>query len=249
MVKTCDPDYYKWTQWIFIQLFEHFYDTAQDKARPISELLQEFQENGNLNIEAATEQTNLFSAENWRLFSNEEKEDILMNYRLAYRKTGFVNWCEELGTVLANDQVKDGVSERGGYPVVKKAMVQWNLRITAYAERLLKGLENIDWSESLKAIQRNWIGRSEGASVYFDIEGHDLPLEIYTTRPDTIFGATFMVIAPEHPYVGQITSNEQKTAIQEYVQYAKSRSDIDRMADVKHVSGCFYWCICNSSFY
>ena len=239
MVKTCDPKYYKWTQWIFIQLFEHYYDTAENKAKPIAELVQQFEQSGNLHVSAATDQTEIFSGENWNSFHHDQKEEIIMNYRLAYRKTGFVNWCEELGTVLANDQVKDGVSERGGYPVVKKAMIQWNLRITAYAERLLDGLDKIDWSESLKAIQRNWIGRSEGASVCFEIEGHDLPLEIYTTRPDTIFGATFMVIAPEHPYVAEITSDQQQSAIQEYVAYAKGRSDIDRMADVKHVSGCF----------
>ncbi|MEM1328769.1 MAG: leucine--tRNA ligase [Bacteroidota bacterium] len=237
-VKTCDPDYYKWTQWIFTQLFEHYYDLAADKALPISDLVTEFEQNGNAEIQAATTQTEIFSAADWKGMSEKEQRDILMNHRLAYREIGYVNWCEELGTVLANDQVKDGVSERGGHPVVQKAMPQWNLRITAYAERMLDDLNDIDWSNALKTMQRNWIGRSEGAQLFFDIEDRDAQIEIYTTRPDTIFGATYMVLAPEHELVEQLTTEGQRKDIDDYLAYVQSRSEIDRMSD-KQVTGAF----------
>ena len=237
-VKTCDPNYYKWTQWIFTQLFEHYYDLDADKALPIADLVKRFEEEGNKNVNAATSQADVFSKSKWHKMSAKAKSDILMNYRLAYREIGYVNWCEELGTVLANDQVKDGVSERGGFPVVQKAMPQWNLRITAYAERMLKDLEAIDWSNSLKTIQRNWIGRSEGAQMFFDIIGNKEKIEIYTTRPDTIFGATYMVLAPEHPLVAALTTTEQQKEINDYLAYTQSRSEIERMAD-KQVTGAF----------
>lgn len=238
-VRTCDPTYYKWTQWIFLQLFEHYYDLNTEKAVPVKFLVSEFEEKGNKHINAATTQEKIFTAAEWRKLSALEKSDILMNYRLAYRKTGYVWWCEALGTVLANDEVKEGVSERGGHPVEKRPMLQWSLRITAYAERLLNDLDTLDWSESLKTHQRNWIGRSEGATVYFDIAGFSKKLEIFTTRPDTIFGATFMVLAPEHQFVNNITTSEQKEAVKAYLQYTKSRSERDRMAEVKEVTGCF----------
>ncbi|NNE27010.1 MAG: leucine--tRNA ligase [Saprospiraceae bacterium] len=235
---TCDPKYYKWTQWIFTQLFDHYYNLKTDKAESISSLIQIFNSEGNAHIEAATEQETVFTAEEWQAMSAKQRSDILMNYRLAYQKIGYVNWCEELGTVLANDQVKDGVSERGGYPVVQKPMTQWYLRITAYAERLLNGLDNIDWSDSLKTIQRNWIGRSEGASVFFDIKGHDDQIEIFTTRPDTIFGATYMVLAPEHDLVKAITPESHKAEVEKYVAYVQSKSEIERMAE-KKITGAF----------
>jgi leucyl-tRNA synthetase len=236
-VRTCDPSYYKWTQWIFTKFFNHYYDQHEEKAKPIDQLVAHFEKFGNQNLKAANSYKKTFSASEWESFSKVEKAEILMEYRLAYRKVGYVNWCEALGTVLANDQVKDGLSERGGYPVVKKAMTQWYLRITAYAERLLNGLDNIDWSDSLKTIQSNWIGRSEGATVFFDIPTHDTKIEIYTTRPDTIFGATFMVLAPEHPLVEQITTPDKKDEILSYLKYVKSRSERDRLAEVKSVTG------------
>ena len=238
MVKTCDPKYYKWTQWIFTLLFDHYYDTTQDKAVAIEVLIKTFEKDGNRNVKAHTDQANSFSSEEWNSYSNKEKADILMNYRLAYRKVGYVNWCENLGTVLANDQVKDGLSERGGHPVEKKAMTQWYLRITSYAERMLNDLKVLDWSDALKTIQTNWIGRSDGATVYFDIIGSGEKLEIYTTRPDTIFGATFMVLAPEHPLVGTLTTAKQKEEVDQYISYVNSRSEVERMAE-KKVSGVF----------
>lgn len=237
-VNTSDPKYYKWTQSIFLDLFKHYYNNKTNKAAPITELINTFKKEGNANIDAATAQEEVFTAAQWNGYNNKEQDDILMNYRLAYRKMGFVNWCEELGTVLANDEVKDGVSERGGYPVVKKPMRQWALRITAYAERLLTGLEEVDFSEALKMQQRNWIGRSEGASVFFDIQDHDGQIEVFTTRPDTIYGATFMVLAPEHELIDQITTPTQQEAIKEYVSYVNSRSELDRMAE-KKISGAF----------
>lgn len=239
MVKTCDPKYYKWTQWIFTLLFEHYYDTVADKAMPISDLVSQFEKTGNENIKAATSQKVIFSAESWNNKSVAEKSEILMNYRLAYRGIGYVNWCEALGTVLANDQVKDGVSDRGGHPVEKKAMTMWYLRTTAYAERLLNDLDTIQWTDALKSMQRNWIGRSEGATMFFEIEDFDKKLEIFTTRPDTIFGATFMVLAPEHPWVATLTTEAQREEVANYLKYVKSRSDIDRMSEVKEVTGAF----------
>lgn len=238
-VSTCDPKYYKWTQWIFTKLFVHYYDPEIGLAKPIESLVSIFEAEGNESVSAFTDSDEKFTAEEWQGFSAKEQADILMRYRLAYRDVGYVNWCEELGTVLANDQVRDGLSERGGFPVVRKAMTQWYLRITAYADRLLSGLDTIEWSESLKAIQRNWIGRSEGATVFFQIDGHPDQLEIYTTRPDTIFGASFMVLAPEHNLVSKITTADQLAGIEEYRTYVKTRSEIERMADVKTVTGAF----------
>jgi len=237
-IATSDPDYYKWTQWIFIQMFSHYYDTKENKARPVDELILHFNEHGSKGVHAANDLSERFTKEEWQNFSDKKRSDILMHYRLAYIKTGFVNWCEELGTVLANDQIKDGVSERGGYPVVRKAMTQWYLRVTAYADRLLSGLKEIEWPYPLQTMQENWIGKSTGATMFFEIEGHDKSLEIYTTRPDTIFGATFMVLAPEHDWISEITTPEQKDKINDYIEYVKSRSDIQRMAE-KEVSGEF----------
>lgn len=238
-VQTCDPEYYKWTQWIFLQLYQHYYDTAADKALPTTDLVKAFEQSGNADVQAATSQESRFTAEEWSAFSAKEQDDILMNYRLAYRKLTYVNWCEALGTVLANDEVKDGVSERGGHPVERKPMMQWSLRITAYAERLLNDLDTLDWSDAMKAMQRNWIGRSEGAQLFFNVEDREEQIEIYTTRPDTIFGATFMVLAPEHDLVSKITTPEQAKAVEEYLSYVKTRSERDRMSDVKAVTGAF----------
>lgn len=238
-VNTSDPKYYKWTQHIFLKIFGHYYNNETNKASSIESLVAIFEQEGNATVQAASSQETTFTADEWNGYSPKEQDDILMNYRLAYRKVGFVNWCEELGTVLANDEVKDGVSERGGYPVVKKPMRQWALRITAYAERLLDGLEQVDFSEALKTQQRNWIGRSEGAQLFFDVHNSTDKIEVFTTRPDTIFGASFMVLAPEHDLVAQITTEEQKEAIKEYQAYANSRSERDRMADVKTITGAF----------
>jgi leucyl-tRNA synthetase len=237
-VKTCDPNYYKWTQWIFLQLFGHYYDLKEEKARPVEELKEYFTQHGAKDHPAYTEESLNFTAAEWRGFSPKEQDDVLMNVRLAYRKETFVNWCEALGTVLANDEVKDGVSERGGHPVERRPMLQWSLRITAYAERLLNDLEGLDWSDSMKKMQSNWIGRSEGAQVFFPIEGHDSSIEIFTTRPDTIFGATYMVLAPEHDLVAQLTTPDQQGAIDDYLSYVNARSERERMAD-KEVTGAF----------
>ena len=237
-VYTCNPKYYKWTQWIFAELFDHYYDQTTKKATPISELEKEFAANGNLKIKAANSYKGKFTAADWQAMSKIEKADTLMEYRLAYRKIGYVNWCEELGTVLANDQVKDGVSERGGYPVIQKAMKQWYLRITAYADRLLYDLEEIDWTDSLKTIQSNWIGRSEGATMFFDVDGSEEKIEIFTTRPDTIFGATYMVLAPEHDLVAKLTTPDQQQAVADYIAYVNAKSEVERQAE-KEVTGAF----------
>lgn len=237
-VHTSDPKYYRWTQWIFSKLFEHFYDLKSNKAVHIDILIEEFENNGNLNVEAATSEGKKFDSYGWKGMSDQEKNEILMNYRLAYRKVGYVNWCEALGTVLANDEVKDGVSERGGHPVIKKPMNQWSLRITAYAERLLNDMETIEWSESLKTMQRNWIGRSEGLQMFFDLDGLKEKLEIYTTRPDTIFGVTFMVLSPEHPMINVLVTEENKKEAEQYINYAVNRSEIERTSE-KKVTGAF----------
>ena len=239
-VVTSDPAYYKWTQWIFLKMFNHYYCTEANKAQAISTLIAEFEEDGNLKTAAYTDNEKKFTAEEWKSFSEQERSDILMHYRLAYRKVSFVNWCEDLGTVLANDEVINGVSERGGYPVIQKPLLQWSLRITAYAERLLSGITDLDWSESLKAQQENWIGRSQGAKVVFKVEdgSEDHQLEIFTTRPDTIFGVTFMVLAPEHHLVNQIATKEQEQAVRAYQEKAKSKSNVDRQAG-KEISGVF----------
>lgn len=238
-VSTSHPDFYKWTQWIFIQLFEHYYDLEADKALPIAELVTRFETEGNGSLRAVSTQEQVFSAEDWKQMTRVQQHEVLMNYRLAYRKTTFVNWCEALGTVLANDEVKDGVSERGGHPVERKPMLQWSLRITAYAERLLNDLQNLEWSDAMKKMQGNWIGKSTGAQVFFPIRDSKETIEIFTTRPDTIFGATFMVLAPEHDLVSQLTTPECKAEVEAYLDYVKTRSERDRMAEVKEVTGAF----------
>ena len=239
-VRTSSPDYYKWTQWIFIQLFESWYDKLEDKARPISELTAIFSTDGNLNIDAVCdEDTTLFSASSWCTFSEKEQQKILLKYRLTYLAEAEVNWCPELGTVLANDEIINGLSERGSHPVIRKKMTQWSMRISAYADRLLSGLETIDWTDALKESQRNWIGKSVGASVIFNVKDHNATIEVFTTRPDTIFGVSFMTLAPEHALVETITTSEQKTAVTDYVLATSKRSERERMADVKTISGVF----------
>jgi len=238
-VVTSDPDYYKWTQWVFTKLFTSWYNKARDKAEPIHLLTQIFELNGNLKIDAATTQEESFTAEEWKAMSEKEQQEILMNYRLAYQSNTAVNWCPELGTVLANDEVKDGLSVRGGHPVEKKIMKQWSLRVSAYAQRLLDGMEKLDWSDALKEMQKNWIGKSVGAKVFFRLEDFEEKLEIFTTRPDTLFGSTFMVIAPEHEWVEMLTKTEQKEEVETYVSWAKNRSERERMTEVKKVTGVF----------
>ena len=238
-VRTSDPAYYKWTQWTFIQLFNSYYCNQTKKAQPIAELVKRFETQGTEGLDAACSTPLTFTAEEWKAKSEKEQQEILMNYRLAYLADTMVNWCPELGTVLANDEVADGLSVRGGHPVVRKTMKQWLLRITAYAERLLEGLETIDWSESIKEVQRNWIGKSMGASLLFDIADKDINIEVFTTRADTLFGASFMVLAPEHEIISTIVSEEQRAAVEEYVTWAKNRSERERMAEVKKVSGVF----------
>lgn len=238
-VNTSEPKYYKWTQWIFLQLFNSYYDTKLDKAQSIESLVQQFEQAGNATVTAAcNDETPTFSADEWKAFTEKEQSNALMCYRLAYQSESMVNWCEALGTVLANDEVKDGVSERGGHPVVQKKMTQWFLRITAYADRLLESLNTLDWTDSMKEMQRNWIGKSYGASMFFKtVDGaHDF--EIFTTRPDTIFGVTFMVLAPEHDLVADLTTSEQQKEIDDYVAYVNSRSEVERQAE-KKVTGAF----------
>ncbi|MGC8749783.1 leucine--tRNA ligase [Hydrotalea sp.] len=237
-VKTCDPNYYKWTQWIFLELFNSFFDRNLQKAVPINELIAAFAKQGNQHHECPGNNNLHFTANEWNNFSESEKQNVLMQYRLAYCGYGEVNWCPALGTVLANDEVVNGVSERGGHPVEKKKLRQWYLRITEYADRLLQGLETVEFSEAMKEMQTNWIGKSSGAEIDFAIEGSTEKLRVYTTRPDTIFGVDFMVIAPELPLVHTITTKEQKQAIEAYLAYVKSRSDRERQAE-KKISGCF----------
>ncbi|ANI88363.1 leucine--tRNA ligase [Arachidicoccus ginsenosidimutans] len=240
-VNTSEPDYYKWTQWIFLQLFKSWFNRKTQKAEPISVLEEIFSKEGNKNHECPGDETVKFSAEEWNNFSEKEKQDILMNYRLAFCGYGEVNWCEALGTVLANDEVVNGVSERGGFPVEKKRLRQWYLRITEYADRLLKGLETVDFSDAMKEMQTNWIGKSTGAEIDFEIKSEKQKvkkLTVYTTRPDTIFGVDFMVVAPELDWIENIVSNEQKPKVEEYIAYVKSRSDRERQAE-KKISGVF----------
>ena len=239
-VRTSNPDFYRWTQWIFLQLFHSYYDKTEDKAKSIESLVARFEQEGNQTVQAeCAAEVAAFTATEWNAFSGEEKQAILLNYRLTYISETEVNWCAELGTILANDEIVNGVSERGGYPVTKKKMKQWSMRIGAYAERLLQGLETIDWPESLKEMQRNWIGKSIGASVRFPVDGHDEVLEVFTTRPDTLFGVTFMTLAPELELVQKIITPEQKEAVDAYVASTAQRSERDRMADVKTISGVF----------
>lgn len=239
-VRTCDPNYYKWTQWTFIQLFNSYYCFDTNMARPISELIPAFENGDAKNLHVACSKPMDFSGVDWTNFSDKEKSDILMNYRLAYLSTSMVNWCKELGTVLANDEVVNGVSVRGGYPVERKPMKQWSLRITAYAERLLNDLDKLNWTDSIKEIQRNWIGKSKGAVVYFEINNEDKDiLEVFTTRADTIFGVSFMVLSPEHPIIEKITTNNYKNEVKRYIEQVKNRSEREREAEVKTVSGIF----------
>jgi len=239
-VRTSSPEYYRWTQWIFKQLFNAYYCKDADQARPISELQDCFSREGNVLSNACCDKdTPSFSADEWNSFSEEEQQALLLKYRMAYLSDTWVNWCEELGTVLANDEVKDGVSERGGHPVEQKLMRQWSLRITAYAERLLNDLEMVEWSDSIKEIQRNWIGKSKGASISFPLDGLDANIEVFTTRPDTIYGVSFIVLAPEHELVQSITKAAQKEEVEKYVQQAALKSERDRQSDVKNISGAF----------
>ena len=236
-VRTCEPEYYKWTQWAFLKMYDHFYCNACQKAQPIKDLVAYFAEKGTEGLDVACTTPMTFTAEQWNAYSEEEKEQVLQNYRLAYRADTMVNWCPQLGTVLANDEVKDGLSVRGGFPVEQKRMKQWSLRVTAYAQRMLDGMDSLEWSDSLKEIQRNWIGRSVGAQVFFDVKDSDRKLEIFTTRPDTIFGVTFMVIAPEHEWVEELTTAENKAAVEEYIAQTKKRSERERIAETRRVSG------------
>ncbi|MCO5934094.1 leucine--tRNA ligase [Mucilaginibacter sp. RB4R14] len=248
-VRTSSPDYYKWTQWIFIQLFNSYYDKGADKAQSIANLVEHFESKGSAGINAVCDEEILsFTAHEWKAFSEQQQQAELLKYRLTYLRESTVNWCPALGTVLANDEVKDGFSERGGYPVEQKKMMQWSMRITAYAQRLLAGLNHIDWPEPLKEMQRNWIGKSVGASVRFPLEkvpptGGDLEgasyIEVFTTRVDTVFGVSFLVIAPEHELVAELTTPEQKADIDAYITQTKKKSELDRMADTKTVSGAF----------
>lgn len=239
-IRTCDPEYYKWTQWTFKRMFLSYYDTQACKAMPITELVARFEKEGaNADTPAASSQVLTFSADEWKSMDAKQQSDVLMNYRIAYLGNTMVNWCPKLGTVLANDEVSEGVSLRGGYPVEQKVMYQWCLRVSAYAERLLKGLDTIDWTDSLKETQRNWIGRSEGAEMHFSIDGRDdIDLEIFTTRADTVFGVTFMVLAPESEYVDKVTTAEQREAVTYYIAATKRRTERERLMD-KHVSGVF----------
>ena len=237
--KTTDHSYYKWTQWIFIQLFDAWYDQSADKSKHISSLIAHFEQHGSEGLQAAQTEELVFSASDWKAMDEMAKSEVLLNYRLAYRSESNVNWCPALGTVLANDEVKDGLSERGGHPVVQKKMMQWSMRITAFADRLLEGLDRIDWSTSLKETQRNWIGKSVGAAIFFDIEGHEGQIEVFSTRPDTLFGATFITLAPEHELVEQLTTDDQREAVEAYQKMAAARSERDRMSDTKTISGCF----------
>ena len=238
-IRTSDSSYYQWTQWIFIQFFHTWYNIATDKAESIDSLIAHFEAHGTEGLDAAQTEELSFSAEDWKNASELDKQDILLNYRLAFRAETTVNWCPALGTVLANDEVKDGKSERGGFPVFQKKMMQWSMRITAYSERLLSGLQNIDWPQPLKDAQEYWIGKSQGASVEFKLDGHDEVIEVFTTRPDTIFGSTFMVLAPEHGLVEGITTPEQKTEVENYIEETSKKTERDRLADVKSVSGAF----------
>ena len=237
-IKTCDPEYYKWTQWAFIKMFNHYYDNDAKKAMPIENLEAAFAKNGSEGIHAACSEEFTFTADEWNAWDEVKQREVLMNYRIAYIGNTMVNWCPKLGTVLANDEVSEGVSIRGGYPVEQKVMRQWCLRVSAYAQRLLDGLETIDWTDSLKETQRNWIGRSEGAEMNFKVVGQDLNLEIFTTRADTIFGVTFMVLAPESEYVSKLVTADQKAAVDEYLNAIKHKTERERLIE-KQVSGVF----------
>ncbi len=238
-VRTCEPSYYKWTQWAFLKMFDSYYCNTADKALPISDLVARFEKSGTEGLDVACTEQLTFTAAEWSAMEEKERERVLQNYRLAFRADTMVNWCPALGTVLANDEVKDGLSVRGGHPVEQRRMKQWLLRVTAYARRLLDGLDKLEWSESLKEIQRNWIGRSTGAQMFFPIKGSDRKLEIFTTRADTVFGVTFMVLAPEHEWALDLATPEQRTAVEEYIEQTKKRSERERIAETKRVTGVF----------
>ncbi len=236
-VRTSSPEYYKWTQWIFNQLFASWYNNTSDKAESISSLISIFEKEGNGSVNAVTDEEEIFSAADWNAFSEVKKEEILQNYRLTYLADSWVNWCPALGTVLANDEIVNGVSERGGHPVEQKLMRQWSMRIKAYAERLLTGLDGLDWTDSIKDMQRNWIGKSVGCSLQFNVANCKLQVEVFTTRPDTVFGVSFLVLAPEHPFVDEITTPEYADAVAEYKRVASLKSERDRQSDVKNITG------------
>lgn len=239
-VRTSDPSYYKWTQWIFMQLFKSYYDLEANKALPIDSLISRFEKEGNSNVKAVCdEDTPDFSAEDWNAFSEKEKQEMLLRYRLTYLAETTVNWCPALGTVLSNDEVKDGFSERGGHPVERKKMMQWSMRITAYADRLLQGLEKVDWSEPIKEMQRNWIGKSIGAEVLFEVKDSDKKIKVFTTRVDTIFGVTYLALAPESDLAAELVTEDQRETAEAYIEVAKNRSERERMSDVKTISGAF----------
>ncbi|MEO9851258.1 MAG: leucine--tRNA ligase, partial [Reichenbachiella sp.] len=239
-VQTCDPSYYKWTQWIFIQLFNSWYDYDSNKARDIENLVAIFEQSGNASVNAACDEDVVnFTANEWQAFNETQQQGILLKYRLTYLSETTVNWCPDMGTVLSNDEVKDGFSERGGFPVVRKKMSQWSMRITAYAERLLEGLDTIEWPDPLKEMQRNWIGKSIGAEMTLNIDGHDDTITVFTTRIDTVYGLTFMVLAPELDIIKKITTAEQRDEVETYIETAKNKSERDRMTHVKKVSGVF----------
>jgi leucyl-tRNA synthetase len=240
-VRTCDPGFYKWTQWAFLKMFDSWYNLDLDKACPVSELVSLFEKGGSAAAHAACTEGDDFTAEQWKAFDEHQKADVLMRYRIAYQGETSVNWCEGLGTVLANDEVKDGLSVRGGFPVEQKKMKQWQLRVSAYAGRLLDGLDSLDWTDSLKEMQRNWIGRSEGTEMVFDTvcDGRHLPVTIFTTRADTVFGVTFMVLAPESDLVGQLTAKGHESEVADYVQYVKKKTERERIAETKSVTGVF----------
>ncbi len=242
-IRTCDPAYYKWTQWVFVRMFKHWFNRQTNRAEPIELLVSGFEKNGNSLINAASsENCPSFSASEWNAMDQKEQQTILLNYRLAYLADTVVNWCPALGTVLANDEVREGFSIRGGHPVIQKVMKQWLLRVTAYADRLVDSLDDLDWSDSLKEIQRNWIGRSEGAIISFkipDTKKNIREIEVFTTRPDTIFGCTYMVLAPEHPLVSQITTTEYSSRVNNYIREAGKKTELDRISDTKHISGEF----------
>ena len=237
-VRTCDPKYYHWTQWTFIKMFESYYDTDKNKALPINSLIEQLEKDGTNNLHAATSNEESISAEEWKAMNEEEQQRFLMHYRIAYQAETKVNWCAALGTVLANDEVVDGLSVRGGHPVVQRNMLQWCLRVSAYAQRLLEGLDNLQWTDSIKETQRNWIGRSEGAEVEFRLQSNDLPITVFTTRADTIYGVTFMVLAPESEYVNLVTTDEQRAEVETYITETKKRTERERISD-RRVSGVF----------
>ena len=246
--RTCDPSYYKWTQWAFIQMYEHWYDTEKNKARPVKNLVKLFEKSGNQSIPAAHSCITLFSASEWAQFNELQKENILQDYRLAYRAETMVNWCSALGTVLANDEIKDGYSVRGNHPVEQRKMQQWSLRISAYAERLLQGLDKLKWSDSIKEIQKNWIGRSKGVELSFAVKDSAELLDVFTTRPDTIFGVSFMVLAPESDYAIQLTTAEQKNSVLTYIEKCKQRTERERLAETKKATGVFTGSYCINPF-